>query len=708
MTETMTTHYRACHLCEAICGIEIKTEGERIVSIRGDKNDPFSRGHICPKATAIEDLHNDSNRLRQPVQKVDGEWQPISWEAAFKRVGEELSRIQKTYGRDAVAAFAGNPNVHNYGSLLHLGPLLRLLKTKNLYTAASLDQLPLHLTALKMYGHKDLIPVPDIDNTQFMLIIGANPLASNGSMMTVPDVSKRLKAIQKRGGKFIVIDPRRTETAAIADEHHFIRPGSDILLLMSIINVLFSENLVDTGRMTPFIKGEVDELQQASLEYTPEKTAASTGISAEQVREFARQMVNEKGAVCYGRMGVSTQVFGTLCQWAIQVINILTGNLDREGGALVTHPAFGMVKPGASSRGHYGRWASRVSGLPEFSSELPSTAMTEEILTPGEGQVKALITVAGNPVLSAPNGRLLDEGLEQLEFMVSVDIYINETTRHADLILPPTSALEHDNYDVGFNRLAVRNVARFNEPVFEPAPGSLHDWEILTGMASEVAAHMEADFKPAPPPHLIIDAGISAGYYGSDHEMQLNLEKLRDYKHGLDLGPLKPSITERLCTDDGKIDLMPEEIVTDLQRVDELLTSQSGDQLLLIGRRHLRCNNSWMHNSHRLIKGKPRWQLHMHPEDMQARNINDGDKVDVSSRVGTVSVEVKASEDMMAGVVSLPHGWGHQRDGVQLDIATEQGGVSVNDLTDEKLFDVVSGNAALNGVPVKVQANSSS
>ncbi len=707
----MSTHYRACHLCEAICGVEIKTRGDQIVSIKGDKMDPFSRGHICPKAIAIQDIHNDPDRLRQPLQRVDrngsSQWEPISWEEAFKRIGEQLNQIQRQYGRDAVAFFAGNPNVHNFGSMTHLAPLLRLFKTRNLYSATSLDQLPVHLTSYLMYGHKDMIPVPDIDATRFMLIIGANPMASNGSIMTVPDVAKRLRAIQQRGGELVVIDPRRTETAAIADRHYFIRPGTDALLLLAMINALFEENRVDTGHLTDKLVG-LAAVQEAVKAFTPENTAAATGVDAGIARMLARALASAHGGVCYGRMGVSTQAFGTLCQWAIQILNILTANLDRTGGTLVTHPAFGMVVPGPSGRGHFGRWASRVSGLPEFSGELPSTVLAEEILTPGEGQVRALLTMAGNPVLSAPNGRQLDLGLEQLDFMVSIDVYINETTRHADIILPPTSPLEHDHYDIAFNRLAVRNVARYNAPVFEPAPESLHDWQVLNGIAAHYAAVGETDFKPAPEPHQIVDHGIRKGFYSeaAGHPLALTLDKLREYPHGLDLGPLQPSLSERICTDDGMIQLAPEIIVRDISRAFEFISSlperTRDQQLLLIGRRHVRSNNSWMHNARRLIKGKPRWQLLMHPRDMRARQISNGEKVHIRSRIGRVSVEVVASEEMMPGVVSLPHGWGHQRQGVRLNIASEQGGVSCNDLTDHKLYDAVSGNSALNGVPVEI------
>ncbi|GAB3091409.1 molybdopterin-dependent oxidoreductase [Aestuariicella hydrocarbonica] len=705
MSDEIITHYRACHLCEAICGLEIKTQGAQVLSIKGDKEDPFSRGHICPKATALQDLHFDPDRLKHPVKRVGDGWQQISWEEAFDTVAENLVRVQQAGGNNAVALYSGNPNVHNYGSLTHGGILRKVLQTQNNYSATSLDQLPHQLISYAMYGHQSLIPIPDIDRTQYMLIIGGNPLASNGSIMTVPDVSKRLKAIQARGGKFVVIDPRRTETAAIADEHHFIRPGSDAFLLMAVIHTLFEENLVQPGHLAPVLDG-LDEVKQAAAGFTAEMAAEQTGIDASAIRQMARDMAAAEGAVCYGRMGVSVQLYGSLCQWAIQVINILTGSLDVPGGALVTSPAFGYIKPGESGAGSFGRRHSRVKGLPEFSGEFPSSVLAEEILTPGEGQVRALVTRAGNPVLSAPNGNEMDRALESLDYMVAVDLYINETTRHADIILPPTGPLEHDHYDIAFHRLAVRNTTRYNEPVFEPEPDSRHDWEIFNELSARIAALKNIEFKPLPAPDQLLDLALQYGHYGKATGAQeaLTLEKLKEYPHGLDLGPLQTGLAERLCTQDGRIHMNVEYLLADVERLRHNQTEWNADELLLIGRRHVRSNNSWMHNYQRLVKGKPRWQLLMHPDDLARHHLSDNSEVTIESRVGKVTTTVVASNEVMPGVVSLPHGWGHKRKGVQMGIAAEQQGVSCNDLTDEQRFDPVSGNAVLNGVPVKVFA----
>ncbi|MBG4659094.1 molybdopterin oxidoreductase family protein [Pseudomonas aeruginosa] len=698
-----TLHYRACHLCEAICGLAIETESDeggvpRIRSIKGDPQDSFSRGHVCPKAVALQDIQDDPDRLRQPLRRVGSEWQPIGWDEAFALVASRLGEIRERHGNDAVAVYQGNPSVHNYGLMTHSNYFLGLLKTRNRFSATSVDQLPHHLVSQQMYGHGLLIPIPDIDHTDFMLVLGGNPLASNGSIMTVPDVEKRLKALKARGGRLVVVDPRRSETAAIADRHLFIRPGQDAALLLGILNTLCEENL---GRPTPLPVDGLERVREAVAVFDAESMSVRCGVPAESIRQLARDFAAAERAVCYGRMGVSTQAFGTLCQWLVQLINLVTGNLDRVGGALCTSPALDL---GAStSGGHFGRWRSRVSGLPEYGGELPVAALAEEILGEGEGQVRALVTVAGNPVLSTPNGRRLEQALDGLEFMLSIDLYINETTRYADLILPPTAPLEHDHYDTTFNVFAVRNVTRFNEAVLPRPEGALHDWEIFVGLARAFAARNGLELKPTLEPQQMIDLGLRAGAYGDRSEHRLSLATLREHPHGIDLGPLRPNLAPRLKTVGQRIQAAPPLFVDDLQRF-AAQPLPASDQLLLIGRRHVRSNNSWMHNYHRLVKGKPRHQLLMHPRDLEGRGLVDGQRVRVRSRVGSVEVEVAASSEMMPGVVSLPHGWGHARPGVQLAIARAQAGASANDLTDERHLDLLSGNAALNGLPVEVEA----
>ena len=700
---TKSVHHRACHLCEAICGLTLEVAHEagqapRITSIKGDALDTFSRGHICPKAVALQDIQNDPDRLRSPMRRVGEQWQAIGWDQAFALAAEKLWAVQQRHGQNAVAVYQGNPSVHNYGLMTHSNYFLGLLKTRNRFSATSVDQLPQHLISYLMYGHGLLLPIADIDHTDFMLILGGNPLASNGSIMTVPDVEKRLKAVQARGGKLVVVDPRRSETAAMADQHLFVRPGADAALLCGLLNTLFDEGLT---RATHLPVAGLDAVREAIAPFSAEAMGPRCGIDAALIRQLARDFAGADKAVCYGRMGISTQAFGTLCHWLVQMINLVSGNLDRVGGALCTQPAVDLVA--STGGGHFNAWQSRVSGLPEYGGELPVAALAEEMLCEGEGQVHALVTVAGNPVLSTPNGRQLEQALQGLEFMLSIDLYINETTRHADLILPSTSALENDHYDTTFNLLAVRNVSRFNRAVLPRPEGALHDWEIFVGLAQAFAALAGKPLKPTMAPAQMIDLGLRSGRYGEGTAFDLSVHTLERYPHGIDLGPLQPNLGARLKTASQCVEAAPEVILADLQRFARQ-PAPTAAQLVLIGRRHVRSNNSWMHNYHRLVKGKPRHQLLMHPDDLAGRQLQDGQQVRVSSRVGSIEVQVLASTDMMPGVVSLPHGFGHGRPGVRLGIAQAQAGASANDLTDERHRDAVSGNAALNGVPVEVVA----
>ena len=703
--QPITTHYRACHLCEAICGLEIKTQGEQVLSIKGDKQDPLSHGYICPKATAIADIHTDPDRLRMPMQRIGEAWHEISWDEAIELAASKLVATQTTHGPNSVGFFGGNPGVHNYGNITHGTLLRRAIKTKNNFSATSLDQLPHHLASLLMYGHQFFLPVPDIDETNLMVIFGGNPMASNGSMMTVPNAPKRFKALQARGGRFIVIDPRRTETAEVADQHHFIKPGTDAYLLMAVIHTLFADGLINMGHLADVVDG-LDEIKLVAAQFDAEMAANKTGVDAAAIRALAHDLATTERAVVYGRMGVSVQQYGAICQWAIQVINILIGALDSVGGALLTSPPFAHVHPGAPAKGHFNRFQSRVSGLPEFGGELPAVVMAEEMLTEGEGQIKAMVTIAGNPVNSSTNAGDLAKAFAQLDFYVAVDFYINGTTQYADLILPPTGPLEHDHYDIAFLRLAVRNVTRHNPAVFTPAPQALHDWQIFNALSARICELKNQDFRPLPAPDVVVAHGIANDVFGAaqNPDTPITFEQIKAAPHGLDLGPLQADVVARLCTDNGRINAAPQIYLEDLERLLAPEETPQDDELLLIGRRHIRSNNSWMHNYHRLVKGKPRWQLLMHPDDLAARGLAENDDVQIQSRVGSVQTKVLASDEIMPGVVSLPHGWGHQSKGIKMSIASQQQGVNCNLLTDDKFFDKISGNAALNGVPVKVSA----
>ena len=706
MSDTNTrTHHRVCHLCEAMCGLVIQTEGGKVTDIRGDKDDPLSRGHVCPKAVALQDIHEDPDRLRKPMKRirtVPGEYQhvEIEWSEALDLAADALASTIQKQGVDAVGAYFGNPSVHNYGMLTHQRNLFRHIRTRNRFSATSVDQLPHHLVSLWCFGHMLLHPIPDVDRTHYFLMLGANPLASNGSIWTVPDVRQRLKDLKSRGGKLVVVDPRRTETAELASEHLFIRPGSDAAFLLAMIHVLFRDDLVAPGPLAAFTDG-LDEVATAVSELTPGWAAPMTGIAAEDIERIAHELAQAEAGICYGRMGVSTQAYGALCQWAIQVVNVATGHLDKPGGSLFTRPAMDQVVN--TNPGGFGRFVSRGRGLPEFNYELPAATLVDEIRTEGEGQIRLMFTGAGNPVLSTPNGRALDEALEELEFMISVDPALNETTRHADVILPPTSPLEHDHYDIAFHNLAIRNTARYSPAVFDKPEGAMHDWEIFSALGERVAARLNLEPLPSYAPDRMVDAALRSGPYGEHTDWRLSIDKLRAHPSGIDLGALKPSCPERLQTPNQRIQLAIPEVLADIERFVRD-TDVAGDHYRLIGRRHVRDNNSWMHNHHRLMKGKPRCQLLMHPDDVAKEGWESGMLVTIASRVGAIDAELAASDEMMPGVVSLPHGYGHGLAGTRGEVASRHAGVSCNDITDEQFVDELSGNAAVNGVSVRLSA----
>ncbi|MDX3001164.1 molybdopterin-dependent oxidoreductase [Kribbella solani] len=693
----MTVRRTSCNLCEAICGVLVTVEDGRVTDIRGDESDPLSRGHICPKAVALRDLQEDPDRLTTPVRRTADGWQPIGWDAAYELIAGKFSAIQREYGRNAVGVYLGNPNVHSLGALTHLPTMVRQLRTRNRFSATSIDQLPHMLASYLLYGHQLMVPVPDIDRTSYLLMLGANPLASNGSMMTAPGFGRRLKEVRKRGGKVVVIDPRRTETAAVADEHHFVRPGTDAAFLLALIHQVIEDG---NARPAAYVDG-LAAVEEAVEAWTPERAAELTGVPAEVIRRVATEYGTADRAACYGRVGVSTQQFGAICQWAIQVLNIITGNLDRAGGTMFPRPAVNALL--GLGRGHIGVWKSRVRGLPEFGGELPVSAMAEEIRTPGDGQIRAMLTVAGNPVLSTPNGRQLDEALDSLDFMVAVDPYLNETTRHADVILPPAPPLEREHYDLVFHQLAVRNTARWNDPVLPKPAEARHDWEIFRDLGLALVRRTPWSRRKVAmmarlrvPPRRIVDAGLRIGPY------PLTLRKVRGTPGGIDLGPLQPALPGALFHRSKRIDLAQRMILDHLPLLDALTCGDG--ELLLIGRRHLRNNNSWMHNSARLVKGKPRHHLLMHPHDLADRELSDGQLVTVTSAAGSIAVEVAASNDIMPGVVSLPHGFGHHHPGTRLTVASQVPGPSANDITDAAFTDPTAGTAAVNGVPVTVTA----
>lgn len=683
------THYRACNLCEAICGLAITVEGGRVTDLRGDAADPLSHGHICPKGNALIDLHADPDRLRVPMRRDGTTWTAMAWEDALDLVVKGLADVVGAHGDDAVAIYNGNPTVHNSGTLLGSGGFLRALKTKNRFSATSIDQLPHHRAALEMFGHPLLLPIPDIDRTEYFLVMGANPLASNGSIMTAPGMRDRIAGLRARGGRVVTIDPRRTETARAASEHHFIRPGTDALLLLALIHEIFATGRADLARLARFTDG-LDDLRSASAPYTPERVAAQTGIDAATIRTIAIDFARASRAVAYGRIGLSTQPFGGLCQWLVNALNAITGNLDEPGGAMWPRPAFDMLATAKAGQTHAGRYTSRVRGLPEFQAEFPVATMVDEMTTPGPGQVRALVTVAGNPVLSTPNGVALDAAIDGLDFYVAIDPYVNESTRHADVILPPATGFEVDHYDAIFHHFAVRNTARYNDAIATLDDDQRYDWQIFDGLRHRLTGTSGAS------PHDRIDAGLRAGAYAT------SVEALRAHPHGIDYGPLESQLPKRLLTANGRLALAPPAMIADLARL--AATAQDVvPALVLIGRRDVRSNNSWMHNAPRLMRGEDRCTLLMHPSDAAARDLHDGDLVRVTSRVASIIVPVTTTEDVMPGVASLPHGYGHARDGVRATVATASPGASLNDLTDGERLDDLTGNAAVSGIAIEVE-----
>ncbi|WP_327716144.1 molybdopterin oxidoreductase family protein [Streptomyces sp. NBC_00490] len=736
------TALRICPLCEATCGLTLTIEGTRVTGARGDRDDVFSKGFICPKGASFGAVDGDPDRLRTPLVREDGELREASWEEAFDAVAAGLRPIVERYGPNAVGAVLGNPNVHTMAGALYPPVLLAGLGTRSVFTASTVDQMPKHVSSGLLFGDANAIPVPDLDHTDHLLLIGANPLESNGSLCTAPDFPGKLKALKARGGTLTVIDPRRTRTAKLADRHLAIRPGTDALLLAAMAYVLFEEDLVDTGELAPHLLG-LDELPRELEDFTPEAVAGACDIDAGTIRTLARELAAAPTAAVYARIGSCTVPHGTLASWLVDVLNILTGNLDRPGGALFPQAATDRTpRPAGPSHGFaLGRWHSRVSRHPEAKGELPISALAEEIDTATEeGEpIRALIAVAANPVLSVPDGDRLDKALDSLDFMVSVDPYLNETSRHADVVLPPPPPSQSPHHDFAFNTLAVRNQVRYNRPAVPLEPGRMAETEILarlvlaaTGMhGADPSAvddlvigqtlgkavkeswspvhgrdpkELAAQLTGVSGPERRLDMMLRLGPYGDGFGVRpdgLTLERLLAHPHGIDLGPLASRLPQPLKTRSGKVELLAQPIVDDLPRLRQALAERP-EGLVLVGRRHLRSNNSWMHNVPALTGGTNRCTLHIHPEDAGRLGVADGAAVRVKGAGGEVIAPAEVTDSVRPGVVSLPHGWGHDRPGTRLTHALKEPGVNVNQLLDGSLLDPLSGNAVLNGVPVNV------
>ncbi len=691
---TAQVHTRTCSICEAACGLLLTVEQGAVTRIVGDPLDPLSKGHICPKAYGLLDMQNDVDRVRTPIKRTGDSWTAVSWDDAYADIEARFVDIQARHGTSAVAVYRGNPSAHNLGLMTNGGGLSRALKTKANFSATTVDQIPHQLVGMWMYGHNFIIPVIDIDHAHTVLMLGANPLASNGSLWTVPGVKQRLEAMMARGGALIVVDPRKSETAHIASAHVPIRPTGDAAFLVALLLSLQRQGAVKPGRLLPMLAGWDDAWADLSGFEVP-VLAKACGVSAARIAEIAAQLAAAPVACVYGRMGVSTQAFGTLCQWLIQLLNIALGSLDTVGGMMLTSPAVDTVA--LTGPGSYDRWQTRVSGYPEVLGEMPAVAMAEEMTTPGDGQIRALITIAGNPVLSTPNGAQLERAIEGLEFRISIDYHITETARLSDYILPPCGPLQKAHYPSPFYHLSVHNMAKYSAAIFPKGADEKDDWEIVEEIARRMAQHNAVTLHPPHTPEQALAVMMKASG-------RVSFEDVQAAPHGLDMGPLVPTLPARLRTPNQKINCAPDPLRGDLARFADQLSVAASDGLRLIGRRHIRSNNSWLHNSERLIKGPNRCTLMMHPADARARNLGEGSMARVSSRVGSVELPVEVTDDMMPGVVSIPHGFGHGRPGVGWQRAAQNPGVSANDLTDERLIDVLSGNAAVNGVAVDVAA----
>ncbi len=733
--QTRSVHLRTCPLCEAMCGLEVHVEDRQVALIRGDRDDVWSRGYLCPKGTALGHLHHDPDRLTVPMVRTGDAWAEVSWDDAFARCEELIGHVLATYGKDRVTAYIGNPTAHAFSLGRYVGVLVGMAGLPSVFSAGTIDQWPKNVSSILMYGGMWTIPVPDLDRTDHLVIMGGNPQASGGSLLACADVLAKLDAIRARGGRVVVIDPRRTGTADHADEWVPIVPGTDAAFLMSVCQVLFDDGLVDVGAIAPLVAG-LDDVRALVADWTPERVAATCGIPADTIRRLARDLATAPSAALYGRIGTCNQEFGTLTSWLVDVVNVLTGNLDRPGGAMFAKPVARAVStlpdPGFADGITFGRWTSRVGDIPEVLGQVPVGLLAEEILDGGDRSWKGLFTIAGNPVISSTNPDRLDVALDDLECMISIDNYLNETTRHAHVILPGLSALEQPHFDDLILEWALRSVGNWSEPVIPTADRRPAEWQILTILGAmmlglraddiDVQAFDDAYFSvlaeawgidpaialagsPGVGPERLLDLQIRAGHFGDrygDRPGGLTLQSFKDSPHGIDLGPLVPRLGEVLATPSGKLELAPPHITADLTRLAARLEREV-DSLLLVSRRHLRSNNSWMHNVKVLVRGKDRCTLLIHPDDAASAGVVDGALARVSSANGTIDVAVEVSDEMMPGVVSLPHGWGHDLAGTRLAVARAHAGVNNNKLADPWSIDVPSNNAAVNGIPVDVR-----
>ncbi|OUC78060.1 molybdopterin-dependent oxidoreductase [Gordonia lacunae] len=744
---------RICPLCEATCGLTLSIDRDRttgretVIAARGDADDVFSAGYLCPKGASFAQLDNDPDRLDRPLIRRDGRLVDTDWDTALTAAVEGLNEVIATSGGESIGFYLGNPSAHTVAGTMYAPLLIRALGTRNVFSASTLDQMPKQAATGYLVGHAGTFAVPDLDRTDHLVIIGANPVVSNGSVTTTADFPGKLTALRRRGGRLTVIDPARTRTAKLADTHLAPRPGTDAALLAAVVQCLFDDDLVadDLGGAATHVLG-VEALRRAMDAFAPERVEAFCGVAAADIRALARSIAAAPSAAVYGRMGTTTVQFGTLGSWLIDVVNILTGNFDRPGGVMFPlAPTAPSPRPARAGRGfRTGRWRSRVSGHAEVGGELPAVAMAEEFETPGDGRLRALVTVSGNPVLSAPNGARLGRALDDAQFVVCVDPYLNETTRHAHVLLPPPRPSQSPHFDAILNNLAVRATARYSPPVLPLPPGRPDEIEIvarlilgLSGVgvdadpglvdeqviAATLAKEVTDPHSPvagrdveslvamlpdAPGHQRRLDMLLRVGAYGDAFGTRagLTFADLLAAPHGIDLGPMRPRLPGVVRTASGKVELAPDPLIGDLARLWAAVSADDSPGpvaeggLLLVGRRHLRSNNSWMHNLPALTGGTNRCTLHMHPDDADRLGISDVAKIRGAG--GSLTVPVEITTDIRPGVASLPHGWGHDVEGVRLGVAAADPGVNVNELNDGAVLDPLSGTVVLNGLPVEI------
>ena len=699
----------------------------------------FSKGFLCPKGTALGKFHEDPDRLRQPLVRRDGELVAASWDEAFEAIAAGLLPVLDRDERDGGAIYLGNPVVHSVDMLLYSRAVTVALGSRKVFSASTVDQRPREVASGLIYGHSATIPVPDVDRTDALLMLGANPLVSNGSLATAPDWPGRIDALIERGGAFIVIDPARTKTAAKATTHLAPVPGTDALLLAAIATELLATS---THRPVAEDRHTLESVATALEAFTPETVAEASGLAASDIRAVVAQLVAAERPCVYGRIGTTVTPFGTTTSWLVDIVNGLLGSLDAPGGAMFPcNPAGSKNTRGKGPHGpsqSLGRRRTAVSGLPIELGEHPVAALAEEIES---GNITALVTVAGNPVLSCPDSDRLDAALGGLGFMVSVDCYLNETTRHADVILPPPSHLQKSHYDIAFANLAIRNVANYSSPVLPLDDGGLAEWDVLARFASVlggggwaatdsalvdqqlfdqvVQGALSSEAAPAgldketitdavkhhSGPERLLDVMLRSGPFGDWFGTTdgLTLDQLILTPHGVDLGELMPRLPGALLTPSGRPEFAHPDLIGDIDRLATLLAPVDGSDFRMINRRTLRSNNSWMHNLEILVKGKPRCTMQIHPDDAARLGLEDGDLARVASRVGEVQIPVEIDDTIRTGVVSIPHGWGHNLSGTSMQVAGQNAGVNVNVLTPSDVVDPLSGTSQLTGFVVSVE-----